>query len=1239
MPIHVSQVIQDALSGSFIWEEYLGDFKRARGLAEDQLRVAGNDQENAEAHFGLGIVQLLRGQVRRARQHWDIAEAINFQSESWVLLLASFRHLADYEQWNTKLDGTGAEAIEVNGRWDVAEVMQKQIPRLNQLRDSCPDIEAKNLSWTLNEIYGIAKNTRSTAQHWQTAPFSEEALQLFEQVLQNMLRSANVAIRDGLKSYIVLPLWLRADIFKKSSRTELADEALTQAENAAREQKDHARLALCRLSRADWLAAGFSTPLAWDFAIIDSSLENSNLAAQIEYNEWPALSEDQLRQAQMIYEEALQRFRKAGAMRGVAQTQLRLAYLSARAGNWSLAETYIDRAEDLFRNAEDYRGVMLSRTHRILVRLWQGKWHRLTDAAQTIGRWGRWSDDFSFTHSLGILINRFARHLFIRHGRYEAARLGYQAAATLFEALQAPINATQNRVDLALLHEAVGDFTTAGPEILHASARFLQLVQSPPAYWPFPQVVRSVLLQHAIMLTSKAYNISNGLMDWEQMRNARDQLKTFVKLLNPDGVLPDKLPETVEETRLFAMTHLALSLEQEASVLIPYYQYKLEERKINQFSAEQFWKTAYQKTETMPEERRLFYQTVLWGAKRNYELAAQCHDEYLKLKAAGLPELSAAETRNTHFLHDDDLKTTKHRHFWEQAFGMWVKLTHFDRALEAWEKRCDLEDEQWWERENAPWRTGSYVAEMYEGLAKYDLAFSYCERCLEMLDQRRTELSRDELRTAIANDRGAQYLYHLGARLAIQQHDPEKAFFYIEQGKARALLDLLSAHPDRLSLKEQQQRHVQKWREGNAKLQAFRGLFAVERRQSQPDEVRVRQLEQEIKQTAEAVRHIEQKLLEEVPTFFSTVGGSGKILRVTEVQELLEEDQLFIVYSYYEDDLFIWAINREGLQAISLEKIPVKKIRDLSLELHHACQSRSDYSAPAEVLADYLLKPVQESLAQHSQVYLAPSGSLFLVPFQILPFQNKPLGETHLLSFLPNASSLQYFPKIKLPTGSQALVVGNPTGDLEAAAIEASFIAQLFQTQALLGSDATEKAVRRELSRANILHLATHGYLSEEAPLASSLALAGASQLSLYELMGMQLEAELVVLSACETGKGSTTNGDDVVGLTRGLLAAGAKSAIVSFWSVDDASTALFMKYFYQHLQEFRSPPRALAFAQMKLRQTSQKLALRDLDDSFSSLSASTQRSLRGIKLERTKIGVGYEHPFYWAPFFYVGRL
>ncbi|NIN95911.1 MAG: CHAT domain-containing protein, partial [Anaerolineae bacterium] len=88
------------------------------------------------------------------------------------------------------------------------------------------------------------------------------------------------------------------------------------------------------------------------------------------------------------------------------------------------------------------------------------------------------------------------------------------------------------------------------------------------------------------------------------------------------------------------------------------------------------------------------------------------------------------------------------------------------------------------------------------------------------------------------------------------------------------------------------------------------------------------------------------------------------------------------------------------------------------------------------------------------------------------------------------------------------------------------------------GDGATEAAVRQLLVDYPVLHLATHGYLSEEAPLLSSILLANGEALTVYELMGLQLNADLIVLSACETARGQTTGGDDVLGLTRGLLAA-----------------------------------------------------------------------------------------------------
>jgi CHAT domain-containing protein len=138
-----------------------------------------------------------------------------------------------------------------------------------------------------------------------------------------------------------------------------------------------------------------------------------------------------------------------------------------------------------------------------------------------------------------------------------------------------------------------------------------------------------------------------------------------------------------------------------------------------------------------------------------------------------------------------------------------------------------------------------------------------------------------------------------------------------------------------------------------------------------------------------------------------------------------------------------------------------------------------------------------------------------------------------------------------------------------------------------------------------IVHFATHGILDEEAPLFSALLTSPApgqpSRLSLYEVAGMKLRARLVVLSACETGLGRLHGGDEVTGLTRTLLTAGADTVVSSLWKVGDDSTAMLMVAFYRMLARGMTPAASIRSAALAVR-------------------------------------AKYQHPFYWAPFVVTGR-
>jgi CHAT domain-containing protein len=222
-----------------------------------------------------------------------------------------------------------------------------------------------------------------------------------------------------------------------------------------------------------------------------------------------------------------------------------------------------------------------------------------------------------------------------------------------------------------------------------------------------------------------------------------------------------------------------------------------------------------------------------------------------------------------------------------------------------------------------------------------------------------------------------------------------------------------------------------------------------------------------------------------------------------------------------------------------------------------------------------------------------------------------------------NPASMAYQPPFGAPP--------EPQPPLPAAGVEAAHVAGLFpRGRALIGAEATVEAVREALPGYRLLHFATHGHLAEDVPLLSAVLLANGGALTVYDLVGLRLDADLVVLSACRTGQGKATGGDDVLGLTRGLLAAGARSAVVSLWPVDDLATSVLMERFYRELRAGRPAQAALQSAQNHLRGM----------DRAQVRAASQQlaESARGLVLSRAAPeGGDYAHPYYWAPFVLVG--
>jgi CHAT domain-containing protein/Tfp pilus assembly protein PilF len=351
-------------------------------------------------------------------------------------------------------------------------------------------------------------------------------------------------------------------------------------------------------------------------------------------------------------------------------------------------------------------------------------------------------------------------------------------------------------------------------------------------------------------------------------------------------------------------------------------------------------------------------------------------------------------------------------------------------------------------------------------------------------------------------------------------------------------------------------------------------------------------------------------------------GHSVNIPKLGELQAQLGPADALIEYILDEDRIMIFTMRAGELRALTLEIRQDELYARINLLRELIQQPGSDrWLKPAASLSDTLFGPLREDglLDGVEHIYLVPHGMLNYLPFALLPLEtnrDEVIIERYTLSYLPAAAILAR-EQIGGADSRTLLAMAPEVTRLRYAPEEARSISALFQPDArlLVGSDATESAFKNNARNFDVLHMATHGYFNKKNPLLSGLELEADDSddglLEVHEILGLSLKAQLVTLSACQTGLGSgyfneIPAGDDFVGLTRAFLLAGSHSVLASLWAVDDRSTVDLMKGFYQLLNN---------------------------SGSEISKAAALARAQRDLKTSKE-----YGHPFYWAPFVLVGQ-
>ena len=319
---------------------------------------------------------------------------------------------------------------------------------------------------------------------------------------------------------------------------------------------------------------------------------------------------------------------------------------------------------------------------------------------------------------------------------------------------------------------------------------------------------------------------------------------------------------------------------------------------------------------------------------------------------------------------------------------------------------------------------------------------------------------------------------------------------------------------------------------------------------------------------------------------------------------------------------------------IALKKEDLKKKADEFLAIVSDSSINLDYKDKSRELYDVLLASAREQLKGKTSLVFIPDSILWEIPFQaLITPENRFLIEDFTISYAPSLTVLREMNKSQshLSKNPKLLAFGNPAlnspniatiekgrggklDPLPSAEKEVDFLAKIYgakQSTIYKNNRATETIFKADSKGFDILHFATHGILNNENPMYSALVLSLADNsnedglLEAWELMEMNLDADLAVLSACETGRGEASIGEGIVGLSWAFFVAGTPRMVVSQWKIESASTAELMGEFHRQL----------------------RLAPNNL------IAKSLQTTMRN-QLEKSN----RRHPFYWSGFISIGK-
>lgn len=500
--------------------------------------------------------------------------------------------------------------------------------------------------------------------------------------------------------------------------------------------------------------------------------------------------------------------------------------------------------------------------------------------------------------------------------------------------------------------------------------------------------------------------------------------------------------------------------------------------------------------------------------------------------------------------------------------------------------------------------------------------------------------------------------YYAMVELMLARRDDFEALAYAERAKARVLLDVLGSGRADISKAMTAEERARE-RALGGEVQGLNTQILREKSAPQPDAARLKELDARLQKARLEYESFQTGLYAAHPELRLRRGRQAPSLTREQLASLLPDAKTALLEFVVGEDashLFVLTRGAGGRGAVELKSYRLNvKAKELASRVEDVrgrlAERNLDFRGQARGLYDLLLGPAREQLRGRAVLCVVPDGALWELPFQALqPRDGAYLIEDHAVFYTPSLSVLHGMerlpgrgraPVVASPARDRApllLAFGNPSlgpsavefvksayrderlGPLPEAEKEVRALQEFYtpaRSRVYVGEEASEERVKAEVGDYRVVHFAAHGVLDDRNPMYSHVLLsqtgAGGGEdglLHAREVMGLDLKADLVVLSGCQTARGRHGAGEGVIGMSWALFVAGSPTAVLSLWKVESSSTAELMVGFHKHLT-----------ARGAGRDRGRRKA----------------EALRAASLELLK-GGRYQHPFYWAGFVMTGN-